>query len=70
MFDRLLLSRLPADKDQTWWEGGGGVQKGPTGIGFHGNQIVVMVTRKFSHPSLIEPMIMIFGMSGPPGPIY
>ena len=70
MFDRLLLGRLRADKDQTWWEGRGGVPKWAKGIGFHDNQIVTMVTRKFSHPSQIKPMVMIFVMSSLLGPIY
>ncbi len=62
LFDRLLLSHLRADSDQTWWEGGEGVGKQSKGIGFHGNQIVSMVTRKFSHPSQVRLMVMIFGM--------
>ncbi len=60
MFDRLLLGRLWAEKDQTWWEGLGRLPKGAKAIGFHGNQFVAMVTRKFSHASQNWPMVLIF----------
>ena len=46
MFDLLLLGRLRTDRDQTWQEGQGPVRKGAKGIGFHGNQPVVMVFNK------------------------
>ena len=35
MFERLLLGRLRADRDQTWWEGGGWVLSQPRGWRTH-----------------------------------
>ena len=60
MFDRLLLGRLRADKDQTWREGRGPVPKGAKAIGFHGNQIVATQTRKRSHSSAIDLLVLKF----------
>ena len=46
LFVPYLLWRLQADQHQTWQEGRGQTRKTPRGTRFHGNQCVVIATKK------------------------
>ncbi len=53
MFEQLLLGRLQADRDQTWWESGGRMLKWAYAIGFHGDWTVAMLFNKNCPVALI-----------------
>ncbi len=59
-FVRKLLRRLGADGDQTWQGGRGWARKKSGEVRFQGNDLVAMLTRKFSHGQDIGPMVLIF----------
>ncbi len=63
-FVRKLLRRLGADRGQTWQGGRGRARKKSGEVRFQGNDLVAMLTRKFSHSQVIGARVTIFCMLG------